>query len=231
MANYTIDSGVVDGKTIAQWTQEWWKWALNNPLDSNPLSDTSGGLASLNNNQPVFFVAGEAFLPGPVTREFTVPLGKPLLIPLDNFIDAPPEALPGVASPVLGDNPRIRSIEASNAAQFDSHVTNLFATIDGQSIPMSQLFGHLVNAPFFDAGVSQPNSVATAFVGAAAGTALNPVKSAGYWLMIDNLTPGTHTLHFGGTSDAFSASFGAYTFPAASQDVTDTIRVVAPSSV
>jgi hypothetical protein len=86
MANYTIDSGVVDGKTIAQWTQEWWKWALNNPLDSNALSDTSGGLASLNNNQPVFFVAGEAFLPGPVTREFTVPLGKPLLIPIDNFI-------------------------------------------------------------------------------------------------------------------------------------------------
>jgi hypothetical protein len=237
MADFRIDNGIVDGKTIAQWTQEWWKWALDNPVDadhpigSNPLSDTSGALAGLNNNQSVFFIAGENFLPGPVTREFNVPVGKPLLVPLENFVDSPPEALPGVSDPILGDNPRIRSIESYNASQFNSHVTRLFATIDGQSIPMAQLFGHLVNAPFFDAGTSQPDSMATLLVGAPAGTVLNPVKSTGYWLMIDNLAPGTHTLHFGGNSDPFTASFGAYPFGAGSQDVTDTIHVVAPSSV
>jgi hypothetical protein len=236
MAQFTIDNGIVDGKTIVQWTEDWWRWILNDPLASapdnqNPLTDTTGHHAADNNNGPVFFIAGEGLgTTGHVTRSFDVPVGKPLLIPLVNSIDTPPEELPN-GKAVSGDDPIIRPIEIYNTVQLDTHVTNLFANIDGQSISLFDLFSkHLVNTPFFSAGVSQPDSIATDFVGATAGTGLDPAMSGGYWLMISGLSPGVHTLNFGGAHSAYNVSFGAGTAPAGTQDVTDIINVVQHST-
>ena len=79
---YTIDNpdATVDGKTIAQWTEDWWTWALQSPAYKNALDDTTGQYANVGNDQPgVFFIAGTTGTGDTsATRTFTVPQGDAL---------------------------------------------------------------------------------------------------------------------------------------------------------
>src|SRR6185295_11156121 len=79
-----IDGGsTVAGKTIGEWTADWWNWAGA----SNVIGDPDGSAANNNQSGPVFFVAGTSG-GAPVTRTFTVPAGKNVLFPLANWIIA-----------------------------------------------------------------------------------------------------------------------------------------------
>jgi len=55
---FIIDSGVVEGQTIAKWTQDWWTWALNLKTDDNPFTKPDGTRVATNNDGSVFFFAG-----------------------------------------------------------------------------------------------------------------------------------------------------------------------------
>jgi hypothetical protein len=81
------------------------------------------------------------------------------------------------------------------------NTASLFATIDGTSV--SNVSSYLEQTGYFSAGATQAGSLAAA-AGVALGDDLSPNKAAGYWLMIDGLTPGQHTLDFGGTSGGFT---------------------------
>jgi hypothetical protein len=194
----TIDHGRVEGKTISKWTADWWKWILNLPSNANPLTVPNGAFTGANNTGPMFFIAGAT-----QTTPFNVPFDKPLLVPLINIVDTRPEV------------PPIRETEEKNIKTFDKSVTSLFAKIDGVAI--TDLFSHLVTTSFFDAGTAQPGTVATDHFGEPPGTHMVPTKSGGYWLVIDHLSRGPHTLEFGGTATAF----GGF-----SVNVTDHINVV-----
>ena len=81
---------VVDGKTIAQWTGDWWTWALQAPAHQNAIDDHTGKYAGVDNNvgaqdPSVFFIAGTNG--GEAERTFSVSAGKALLIPMINFFD------------------------------------------------------------------------------------------------------------------------------------------------
>src|SRR5712671_5107368 len=77
------NDAVIDGKTIGEWSAEWWKWVLPISSNNNPMLDTTGAFASV--GQPagsVFRVAGDlGIAPGPFIRTFTVPEGKYLFFP------------------------------------------------------------------------------------------------------------------------------------------------------
>jgi hypothetical protein len=121
MADFTIVKGMVDGQTIATWTQDWWTWALQAPYVTNPLLDTTGAYAGINNNEPVYFVAGTASDfggPANVDRMFDVPAGKPLLIPVLNSFDT--------LDP--------KNVENMDMQAFQNGVRGLFAEIDGVPI-------------------------------------------------------------------------------------------------
>jgi hypothetical protein len=86
-----------------------------------------------------------------------------------------------------------------------------------------------VNANFFNAGTAAAGTLATDFSSRApAGTLLDPAKSTGYWLMIDNLPKGEHTLHFAASWNSFTLSFGNAPVSAGSLDVTDHINITPP---
>jgi hypothetical protein len=90
MADFTIEKGLVDGQTVAEWTQNWWTWALQAPADHNPLIDKMGSFAGTDNFGPVFFIGGTFATgqnQGVAERTFDVPAGKPLLIPVLNQFD------------------------------------------------------------------------------------------------------------------------------------------------
>jgi len=173
----------VAGRTIAAWTAEWWTWVVQSPADANPIQDSTGALANQNNSGPVFFVAGTGG--GPATRSYSVPAGKPLLIPMVNiaWIGWPPDTQ-----------------ESANAALdgWENTVTGLFASIDGVTVTNPK--GYLEQSEFFSAGNALAGTVATELFGAPAGAELSPSKSVGYWLMVAGLARGPHTLEFGGST-------------------------------
>jgi hypothetical protein len=227
---YTIlpPNSVVAGKTIADWTAAWWTWALQAPAAQNPLTDTTGAFASLNNNGPVFFIAGTTGLTNSVARTFQVPAGKPVLLPMINFFDTEPAEI---------DPPTASLDDRKNAA--DLVVTgwlnavdpaSLFASIDGHPAP--DLAQYLEVTGLFSMGATQSGSLIASF-GVPVGAELYPTKAAGYWLMIDGLAPGPHTVQFGGRSDAFTPAANCCTtseIPVFSTDVTDNIAVPEPAS-
>jgi hypothetical protein len=219
---------IVAGKTIADWTAAWWTWALQAPAAENPLTDTTGAFANLNNNGPVYFIAGTTGLSSPVTRSFQAPAGKPVLIPLINFFDTEPAEI---------DPPTATLDDRKNAADIvvagwlnAVNPASLFASIDGS--PAANLAQYLEVTGLFSMGPTQAGSLIASF-GVPVGAELYPTKAAGYWLMIDGLAPGSHTLHFGGSSDAFTPDANCCTtseIPAFSTDVTDNIFIPEPAS-
>lgn len=171
-----------DGQSLEQWTEKWFTWAWNEtPATKNPLLDTTGAWAGVDNNGPVFFIAGTTGALTSADRTFDVPEGKPLLIPMLNSIDT------------LDPKPT----EAGDMVDFRDSVTSLFATIDGVSITNPE--SDLVNTGFFPmGGLTKPDSL-IASIGAPAYSNLYPTLGSGYWLMVSGLSPGEHTLTFGGT--------------------------------
>jgi hypothetical protein len=182
----------VFGDTIAEWTEEWWTWVLQNPLDGNPQFDTTGASAGLNNEGPVFFVAA-TFGGDPVTRSFEVPDDTPILVPILNFVYVTFDT---------DENPK-QLVRDELAANLDS-VTSLFAEIDGVEVKNPEDF--LVTSDFFTPGEPEEDSLleflaTTAEPPAPPGDDFFPSGSTGFWLMIDDLAEGEHVLHFGGTTN------------------------------
>jgi len=158
-----------------------------------------------------------------VTRSFQVPAGKPLLVPIINFFDTEPAEIDPPAASLM-DRENAASIVV--AGWLNATKSNLFASIDGSFV--SQLGQHLEVSGLFSMGPVQAGSMVEAF-GVPAGAELYPTKVAGYWLMIEGLAPGPHTLHFGGSSEGFTPDDNCCTtFPIAafSTDITANIVVV-----
>lgn len=177
---------LVAGKSIADWTSDHIRWTVSFPVDSNPVfSDETGDLAYLGDvGGPVFF-AGTA---SDVQRQFQVPCGKYLLIPLLTqvaFLDT--EITEEVA-------------RAENSAFVDS-VTTLYARIDGRRV--RDIFRHREASPDVFS-VSIPDGGVLGDEGAQFESVAD-----GYWLMIKPLASGRHTITFGGDSPAYEFGYHA----------------------
>ena len=94
-------SSDVAGQSQLYWAQAWWQWAMGVPQPNtgspdynpvppyNPLNDPTGQYAGVNNNGPVFFLAGNAISGGVWTRTIRVPAGKPVFFPVLNAFFVP----------------------------------------------------------------------------------------------------------------------------------------------
>ncbi|MEJ7605383.1 MAG: hypothetical protein WKF37_03755 [Bryobacteraceae bacterium] len=170
----------VAGKTLGEWSAQWWQWALSFPAATNPVLDTTGNSASLGDVGPVFFLAG-TFSSTPVTRTFAVPAGKFIFFPL--------------LSGFLSEEGSVADMRA-RLATFVGNTTELHASIDGVNIP--NLFSHREVSPVFDITLGPDN------IFAAPPRVYTPSVSDGYWLMLEPLPSGNHTIRFGGTSEGNS---------------------------
>ena len=196
------------------------------PFAANPLLDTTGAFANQNNNGPVFFIGGNFTPNAVITRNFTVPAGTPILLPMLNLFDVEPAITP---PPVVTLDDRKTAADAVVQAWLGAVIkSSLFASIDGNAV--ANPANYLAVTGLFDMGPTQAGSLLENF-GLPAGTDTFPTKSGGYWLLIDGLTPGVHELHFGGASDAYDAitgtPIGTEHGNAFSTDTTDFINVVA----
>jgi hypothetical protein len=184
---------------MAKWTADWWTWALNLPTNNNPFNGTGSMDVNQDPASPVFFVAAST------SQDFSVPVGKALLIPLINLVDTAPEFLPPHGSGGgPSDSNAIHATENANIKNFDNGLSNLTATVTpdgGSPITVPGLANYIVDTSFFDPGVAKAGSTAVDVFGVApAGQSMGPARAGGAWLMLDNLKPGGYTISTGGHS-------------------------------
>ena len=193
----------VAGKTIAEWSAEWWKWAAPLAPPGDPFTDQTGAAANKNQAGPVFYLAGSE---NTSSRMFTMPADKFVLVPL----------VAGELSQLeLGFGKTEAQIKAAAKSQMDQ-INSLHATLDGITISSAVLFGHREVSPDFTFVAVAGNQVGIS------GSGNSGIAVAdGYFLMLDPLTPGIHVLNFGGGSSSFGLSINE----------TDTIIVPEPTGL
>jgi hypothetical protein len=182
------NDAVVDGKTIGDWSAEWWKWLLPIPVAQNPARDTNGSFANVAQpDGPVFFLAKGYNWNVRGTRTFTVPEDKYLFVPLlSNFQDN------------IDVSPPLTVEQLHDAAKASIDLVNeLHATIDG--VPVPDLFSHRAVSLVFSIDFLSPDNLVSDGLGHPFTGLDDPIVSDGYYLMIEPLSLGTHVINFGGS--------------------------------
>src|SRR5215475_5430424 len=137
---FVLASTIVANITLAQYppashlATSWWKWALETPASENPLTDTTGQFAGVNQSGRVWFLAGN---PGGTTvRTITVPAGKALFFPIVNFFDAENAIIAGGVKlfPLVPKPVQVAQTFVSNVIVT---ATGLSCEVDGTPLPIT----------------------------------------------------------------------------------------------
>jgi hypothetical protein len=162
------------GHTWGEWSAMWWNWALSMPTTGNPVAGTAA--AEMGQTGSVWFLAGNNHS-DTATRNITVPSGTALLVPLLN-----------IYADTVGGYPPLDSLTIlANPPQAFRDTWVQTAEVDGKSV--SGLQNNWVAPTLFTSHL-----VANNLMGEPAGTYAG--CSAGTYFMIDNLSSGSHTVHF-----------------------------------
>jgi len=177
----------VQGLTYAQWSAKWWQWLLAIPADQNPTLDATGEDCAVDQSGQVWFLAGTPG--GKAIRTCTVPPGTFLFFPIVNAeMDYP------CPDPTFQPAPG-QSLEAfltENVRALVDLVSDVRAEIDGRAVKVDDF--RVTSNLFYFTG---DPSLTAVFDSCITGSS-QPAVSDGYWLMLAPLSPGTHTIHFGG---------------------------------
>jgi hypothetical protein len=161
------------GRTYAEWTARWWQWVLSIAKTENPLVDENGKSCAINQNGPVWFLAGT--LKGPAERSCAIPADKAILFPVINF----------EASVAEGDGTKDEELAARAKFEMDQ-ITNIRAMISGTNV--NELKQYRIQSPPFNVTLDEDN-----VLGLPAQT--TKMMSEGYWLFLKPLEPGTYDLY------------------------------------
>ncbi len=172
------------GQNYGKWSANWWQQVVAIPQASNPLFENGPVDCNLGKGKVVFLVGT---LGGTADRSCTVPPGTALLLPLIN----------SGCTTATGDGEGetvLRACAKQIADSFD--IGGLKASVDGKPVTGLEQFRFAsplftINAP---AGSILGNTVETT----------TPAVADGYYVMLTPLTPGVHTVTFGGAAGGFS---------------------------
>jgi hypothetical protein len=131
---------MVANVTLAQYppashlATSWWQWALETPASENPLTDTTGQFAAVNQpNGSVWFLAGN--VSGTTVHTITAPSGKALFFPIVNVFDAEDGIVVGGGRLFLIPGPvQVAQMFVSNVI---ATATGLSCEVDGNPLPIN----------------------------------------------------------------------------------------------
>lgn len=172
------------GNNYGEWSARWWQWALSVPAAVNPVADTTGANCHRGQTGPVWFLAGT--FGTTETRSCTVPAGKALFFPILNAISG--QGVGDCTGPSDCNPIALRK----GAAVAENNPVTLEAHIDGVAVANPKTFR--VTSPVFEFFAP-----AAAVFGIPEGLH-GPDVADGYWLLLDPLPKGTHTIHIKGTN-------------------------------
>jgi len=173
---------------------KWWRWALETPASENPLTDTTGQFAAVNQSGRVWFLAGN--FGGTTVRTITVPSGKALFFPIVNVFDVEDAIIAGGVKLFLLPQPvQVAQTVVSNII---ATATSLSCEVDGSPVPITAA-NMEQSTPF---GLHLP---ADNILGVPAGVYF-PAVDSGYYVLLPPLPAGQHTIHLAGSITFFSLS-------------------------
>jgi hypothetical protein len=172
----------------------WWQWALETPASGNPLTDTTGQFAAVNQSGRVWFLAGN---PGGTTvRTITVPSGKALFFPIVNVFDAEDGIVVGGGR--LFGIPRPVQVAQMFVSNVIATATGLSCEVDGNPLPITT--ANLEQSTPFSLHLPADN-----ILGVPAGV-YYPAVDSGYYVLLPPLSAGQHTIHWAGSITFFPLS-------------------------
>ncbi len=178
----------VYGQTIGNWGQAWWQWALSFPTAVNPIVQDGAVDCSAGQSGKVWYLAGT--FGSSAERTCSVMQGKALFFPLLNGIFWTPEDCPDELSCRVGVSTFLPDV-----------ITSWTCTVDGTPcIFFTQVVRAQSDARPLDL---PPGSIAVTDFGYAPGVRELSI-SDGYWVMLDPLPPGSHTIRFTAAAPGFS---------------------------
>lgn len=175
------------GQTYGRWAAQWWQWALGVPAATNPLTDTTGNNCAQRQVDKVWFLAGSTST-GPVVRTCGVPAGKSLFFPLiNNFYGA-----------FLSDPPDQRTEEYIRKQASCTEPVQISVSIDGFQVPRPTRFftgASGSQSPLFNVQLP-PGNLFGVDETVVPELVLSPSAEEGYYLFVQPLSPGSHTIHW-----------------------------------
>jgi hypothetical protein len=167
------------GKTYGEWAGAFWKWALELPLEGHPFTTCERDF-SKNQSGKVWYWSAPDSCPGPIAA--TLPVGKAFFLSIRD-----------VETSSLEDPPFHGDTEAeqrANSRFWADHIVNVFCIIDGMPV-------RNINAFRFSTPQIRFTAPTPWIFGSTGGTGTS--VGDGYYLMLDRLSRGKHTIHYGGT--------------------------------
>jgi hypothetical protein len=166
----------------------WWQWAGSARTATNPTVDsysytTKVGAIKCDGSNPTgaWFLAGTSSGPSTVTRDCTAPANTPIFFPVVTYVCGPAWSDPFNTESELRD-------ECNSL--IDTVLTNAtpFARVDGKNVRMVR-----ADTPVFESKVPKDNPF-----GVVGGKSI--AVADGLWVLLPKgLSPGQHTIEFGGT--------------------------------
>jgi len=231
----TDPNAVVLGHTLADWTALYVQWAFASPASAVPVpnepgqyynatNDPTGAFAEALNLGPMFFVSG---IGSPTTeRTLNVAQGTAVLFPIVLFEDT--EGPNGSKPPLIP--PSIPGFKGTYAQEVEavlgaSSFSGIVMKLDG--IAVKHLHESIINQ--FTAGIVLPGSEGQVFFTGPssplpAGTVLYPSGTEGYYVILQNLSPGEHVIS---TQYTFIGPYSGCPSPGCSSGHSEIINVVA----
>lgn len=166
----------------------WWQWALSIPAAENPILDASGDNCMIGQRGTVWFLAGNFSGAAPVTRNCTIPSDKTLFFPIANSVNIDTPGVCGQQGHIT-----VSELRAASAAAL-AEATALSVTVDGRPVHNWER----IQSPVFDVTLPEENvfdaPCAAAGLGNVPAGVYSPAVDDGYYLTIDRLEQGRHTL-------------------------------------
>jgi len=178
------------GQTYSEWAADWWVWGLEQPTPVNPLIDPTGAQCASGQTGNVWFLAG-SLGGGTVTRSCSIPTGTALVFPMiNNFYCA-----------FLNDPPETRTEEFIRAQVAGTAGATVSASIDG--VPVQNPGSFFEESALFDVQLPADNIFGVG-PDVVPELLLSPCADAGFYLFVNPLPPGPHTVTFQGSLGDFS---------------------------
>lgn len=190
------NDATVAGKSIGDWGAAWWTAQYAAPVETNWIEDLTGERCTEHQSGDVWMLAGTWWGAGAVSRTCTVPADKHLLIPISNYFDDHP-CPDATWGPAEG-----QSLEDFLIAD----ATALMADTESGSVEIDE-----TSIDAMDHFVTSSLVTFTADIG---WQALDPcvtgeeqsAVAAGYYVMVEPLSAGAHTVSFTAASESQAAT-------------------------
>jgi hypothetical protein len=184
------------GQSYGEWAAAWWSWIASIPVAQNPILDPTGEFGEVGQSGSVWFLAGT--FGTEAERDLTVPAGKALFFPLFNSLWWAPDDAPFArdVAVMLGEDP----LEVANWSDEEAVVFAAASQVaDGQATFTCEVDGVALTDLETYRGQSGPFPLEdTIFFEELGAAVTKPTTGAadGYWVLLNPLKPGEHTVHF-----------------------------------